>query len=248
MKVLVSVKRVMDYNVRIQVKTDGSGVATEGVKMSLNPFDEIAVEEAIRLKESGTANEIVVVSIGNHAAQEQLRSALAMGTDRAILVQTDDDIQPLNAARILSAVVKKEQPEIVLMGKQAIDDDCAQTPQMLAGLLEWPQATFASKLEIIGESAKVTREVDAGLQTLSIDLPAVISADLRLNEPRFIKLPEIMKAKRKPIETIAVGDLSVNLSPGLTILNTMPPPARTTGVKVETAAQLVSLLKEKGIL
>lgn len=248
MKVLVSIKRVVDYNVRIQVKPDGSGVTTAGVKMSMNPFDEIAVEEAIRLKDSGKVQEIVVVTIGEDIAQEQLRSALAMGADRAILVKTADQIQPLTAARILVALIDQQKPNFVIMGKQAIDDDCAQTPQMLAGLMDWPQATFASKIELAGNRADVTREVDAGLETLSIDLPAVISTDLRLNEPRYIKLPDIMKAKRKSIEIISIQDLDVAITTGLKSLNTSPPPVRKAGIKVETAGELLSALTDKGVL
>jgi len=248
MKILVSIKRVVDYNVRIQIKQDGSGVATEGVKMSTNPFDEIAVEEAIKLKEAGKAEEIIVVTVGNQQAQEQLRSSLAMGADRAILVQTDDEIQPLTAARVLKALVNKEKPDLVLMGKQAIDDDCAQTPQMLASLLDWPQATFASHIEMAEQQATITREVDTGLETLSVDLPAVISTDLRLNEPRFTKLPDIMKAKRKPIENLSLDDLNVGIAPGLKVLKTSPPPVRKAGIKVESAVELVSALREKGVL
>ena len=248
MKILVSVKRVVDFNIRIQIQPDGSGVATEGLKMSTNPFDEIAVEEAIKLKEAGKAQEIIVATVGSQVAQEQLRSSLAMGADRAILVQTNDEIQPLTAARVFEALVQREKPDLVLMGKQAIDDDCAQTPQMLAGLLEWPQATFASKIEITDQQAIVTREVDAGLETLSVDLPAVISTDLRLNEPRFTKLPDIMKAKRKPIENLSLDDLNVDIAPGLKVLSTSPPPIRKAGIKVESAEALVSVLKEKGVL
>lgn len=247
MKVLVGIKRVVDYNIRIQIKPDGSGVSIEGVKMSMNPFDEIAVEEAIRLKENGKVDEIVVVTIGTNAAQEQLRSGLAMGADRAILVETNAEIQPLMAARILAEIVNKERPAMALLGKQSIDDDCAQTPQMLAALLDWPQATFASKIEIIGSQATVTREVDAGLEILSVDLPAVISTDLRLNEPRYIKLPEIMKAKQKSLERFTPNDLAIETSSRLKVLSTSPPAGREKGIMVKSAAELIAALDEKGI-
>ena len=209
MKVLVSVKRAIDYNVRIQIKPDGSGVVENGVKHSMNPFDEIAVEQAMKWKESGDAEEVVAVTIGPEAAKEQLRSALAFGCDRAIHVKTDEPVQPLTAARVFEAIAKKEEPKVFLMGKQAIDDDSNQTGQMTSALLEWPQATFASKIELDGDTAKVTREIDAGLETLDIDLPGVITADLRLNEPRYLKLPDIMKAKKKPIEDTSLDDLGV---------------------------------------
>jgi electron transfer flavoprotein beta subunit len=248
MKILVSVKRVVDYNVRVQLKPDGSGVMTDGVKMSMNPFDEIAVEEAVRLKERGMASEIAAVTIGGPAAQEQLRSALAMGADRAVHVLTESLVQPLQAATILAALVKREAPDMVLMGKQAIDDDCGQTPQMLAALLNWPQATFASRIELERLTATVTREVDAGLEVLSVDLPAVISTDLRLNEPRYIKLPDIMKARKKPVETVSVTELGVELPPGLRIVGVAVPPTRKQGKKVGSVAELVAVLKEKGVL
>ncbi len=248
MKILVSVKRVVDYNVRIQLKPDGSGVLTEGVKMSTNPFDEIALEEAIRLKERGMASEIVAVTIGNPAAQEQLRSALAMGAERAVHVVTPIAVQPLNAAKILTALVKREAPDLVLMGKQAIDDDCGQTPQMLAALLAWPQATFASRIELAGRTATVTREIDAGLERLAVDLPAVISTDLRLNEPRYIKLPDIMKARKKTIETLTIAELGVELSEELNVLAVSAPAARRKGKRVGTVSELVMALKEKGAL
>lgn len=248
MKILVGVKRVVDYNVRIQVKPDGSGVATDGVKMSMNPFDEIAVEEALRLKEAGKAEEVIAVTIGPKASQEQLRTALAMGADRAIHVETDEEIQPLTGARILKALADKEAPKLVMLGKQAIDDDNNQTAQMLAALANWPQATFASEIEVEGDVANVTREIDAGLETLEIDLPAVVSADLRLNEPRYVKLPDIMKAKRKPIETITIADLGVEQAAAVKVLKTGSPAARAAGIKVESVDELVAALKEKGLV
>ena len=248
MKILVPIKRVVDYNVRVRVKSDGSGVETEGVKMSINPFDEIALEEALRLKEAGHAEEVIVASIGSKDVQQQLRTGLAMGADRAIHLQTDDETQPLTVARVLLKLVEKEQPGIVFLGKQAIDGDNSQTPQMLAALWDRPQATFASKVEIDGSTAKVTREVDAGLETLSIDLPAVFSSDLRLNEPRFVKLPDIMKAKRKPLEELAVAELDIDTSADLTITHYDPPPKRERGEMVESAQALVDALKNKGLL
>ncbi len=248
MKILVGVKRVVDFNVRIQVKADGSGVATDGVKKSMNPFDEIAVEEALRLKEAGKAEEVIAITIGPKASQEQLRTALAMGADRAIHVQTDEEIQPLTGARILKAIVDKEEPKIVLLGKQAIDDDNNQTAQMLAALANWPQATFASKVEVEGDVANVTREVDAGLETLAVNLPAVISADLRLNEPRYVKLPDIMKAKRKPIETLTLADLAVEQAAAVKVLKTSAPAERAAGIKVESVDELVAALKERGLI
>jgi len=248
MKILVGIKRVIDYNVQVHVKADGSGVETDGVKMSSNPFDEIAVEQAIRLKEAGVAHEIVVVSIGEAEAQEQLRSALAMGADRALLVHTAQAVQPLLAAKILAAVAKREHADLVLLGKQAIDDDACQTPQMLAALLDWPQATFASNIQIGDGRAEVVREVDAGLETLSVALPAVISADLRLNEPRFIKIPQIMKAKSKPLQIVEFAELGIADTPSLRILTTEAPAGRQAGIKVESAAELVGALKERGLL
>jgi electron transfer flavoprotein beta subunit len=248
MKILVSIKRVVDYNVRVQIKSDGSGIETDGVKMSMNPFDEIAVEEAIRIKEAGKAQEIIVASIGSDASQEQLRSALAMGADAAILIKTDDAIQPLTAAKALAALVAKEKPDLVLMGKQAIDDDACQTPQMLAALLDWPQATFASHIVIADGKAEVIREVDAGLETVSVDLPAVISTDLRLNEPRYIKIPQIMKAKSKPLHSFSFDDLGITPAPALKLLNTSLPPPRQPGIKVNSVADLVEALKERGVL
>ncbi len=248
MKILVGVKRVVDYNVRIQVKSDGSGVATDGVKMSMNPFDEIAIEEALRLREAGSAEEVIAITIGPKASQEQLRTALAMGADRAIHVETDEEIQPLTGARILKAIVDKEAPKVVMLGKQAIDDDNNQTAQMLAALANWPQATFASKVEVEGDSAKITREIDAGLETLAVDLPAVISVDLRLNEPRYVKLPDIMKAKRKPIETLTIAELGVEHVATVKVLKTSAPAARQAGIKVETVDELVAALKDRGVV
>ena len=255
MKVLVPVKRVIDYNVKVRVKPDGSGVDLANVKMSMNPFDEIAVEEAVRLKDgkehhaAGTATEIVVVSIGPAQAQETIRTALAMGADRGILIQTDDIVEPLAVAKLLRAVVEQEQPGLVIMGKQAIDDDTNATGQMLAALLDWPQATFASKLELNGQTAHVTREVDGGLQTLSVDLPAVVTTDLRLNEPRYASLPNIMKAKKKPIEIKPVADYGVDVAPRLRSVKVAEPAKRQGGIKVESAQDLVVRLKnEAGVL
>ena len=245
MKILVPVKRVVDYNVKIRVKADGSGVETANVKFSMNPFDEIAVEEAVRLKEGGKATEVVVVSLGPQAAQETLRTALAMGADRAILVLTDAELQPLGVAKALKALVDKEGPQIVLLGKQAIDDDCNQTGQMLAALLGWPQGTFASKL-VPGEGAlTVTREIDGGLETLELTLPAVVTADLRLNEPRYASLPNIMKAKKKPLDTITPADLGVDVTPRLKTLKVAEPPKRKAGIKVADVAALVDKLKNE---
>ena len=243
MKVLVAVKRVVDYNVKVRVKADGTGVDIANVKMSMNPFDEIGVEEAIRLKEAGTCTEIVVVSLGALQCQETLRSALAMGADRAILVETDVELQPLAVAKLLKAVVDREQPTLAILGKQAIDDDANQTGQMLAALLDWPQATFASKLTISGERAEVIREIDGGLETLSIGLPAVITTDLRLNEPRYVTLPNIMKAKKKPLEVLKPDALGVDPTPRLTTLKVEEPPKRQAGVKVADVKELVAKLK-----
>ena len=249
MKVLVPVKRVIDYNVKVRVKSDQTGVDLANVKMSMNPFCEIAVEEAVRLKERGLADEIVAVSIGPVQAQETIRTALAMGADRGILIQTDTDYEPLEVAKLLKAVIAEENPGLVLMGKQAIDGDNNAVGQMLSALLDWPQATFASKLEIAGDKAKVTREVDGGLQTLELDLPAVVTADLRLNEPRYASLPNIMKAKKKPIDVKAPADYGVDLTAHLKVLKVTEPPKRTAGVKVENAAELVAKLKtEAGVL
>ncbi|TWA88702.1 electron transfer flavoprotein beta subunit [Azospirillum brasilense] len=245
MKILVPVKRVVDYNVKIRVKADGSGVETANVKMSMNPFDEIAVEEAVRLKEAGKATEVIVVTVGPTAAQETLRTALAMGADRGILVQTDAETQPLAVAKVLKALVEKEGPTLVILGKQAIDDDCNQTGQMLAALLGWPQGTFASKV-VPGEgSLTVTREIDGGLETVQLTLPAVVTADLRLNEPRYASLPNIMKAKKKPIETLAPDALGVDVAPRLTTLKVAEPAKRKAGVKVADVAALVDKLKNE---
>ncbi|KFN42613.1 electron transfer flavoprotein subunit beta/FixA family protein [Arenimonas oryziterrae] len=248
MKILVAYKRVVDYNVRIQVKPDGSGVVTDGVKLSANPFDDIALEEALRLLDKGLATEVIVATIGPADCQAHLRNGLAMGANRAIHVVSDQPIQPLTAARALLKLVEKEQPGIVLLGKQAIDDDASQTGQMLATLWGRPQATFASKVEVAADKATVTREVDAGLETLEVDLPAVITTDLRLNEPRFIKLPDIMKAKSKPLETIAIADLGVASGDLLTTTHYAPPPKRSKGVMVKDVAELVSALKAKGLV
>ena len=249
MKVLVPVKRVIDYNVKVRVKPDQTGVDLANVKMSMNPFCEIAVEEAVRLREKGLASEVVAVSIGPAQAQETLRTALAMGADRAILVQTDQDLEPLAVAKTLKAVIGEEKPELVVMGKQAIDGDNNATGQMLAALLDWPQATFASAIEVSGGKAKVTREVDGGLQTVDLDLPAVVTADLRLNEPRYASLPNIMKAKKKPLDVKELGSLGVDAHPHLKVLKVTEPPKRGGGIKVENAADLVMKLKnEAGVL
>ena len=249
MKILTPVKRVLDYNVKARVKADGTGVDLANVKMSMNPFDEIAVEEAVRLKEKGIATEVIAVSIGVQQCQETLRTALAMGADRAILVLTDEDLEPLNAAKVLAAIAGEVGPDIVLMGKQAIDGDNNATGQMLAALLGWPQATFASKLEVAGGKAVVTREIDGGLQTIEGDLPAVVTTDLRLNEPRYASLPNIMKARTKPLETKQLNDMGLDLKPHLKVLKVSEPPKRTAGIKVESAAELVEKLKtEAGVL
>jgi electron transfer flavoprotein beta subunit len=247
-KILVGLKRVVDYNVRVRVKPDGSGVVLDGVKMGVNPFDEIALEEALRIKERGEADEVVVVSIGVDDAQQQLRTGLAMGADRAVLVKTDTAVSPLTAARVFLKLAEREQPRLVIVGKQAIDDDCSQTGQMLAALWGRPQATFASKVEISGETARVTREVDAGLEVLEVDLPAVVSADLRLNEPRYVKLPDIMKAKKKPLEVLELGSLGLPAADGLRVLKTEPPVARSKGIMVKDVAELVAALKQKGLV
>ena len=245
MKLLVAVKRVIDYNVKIRVKSDGTGVETANVKMSMNPFDEIAVEEAVRLKEAGKATEIVAVSMGPQSCQETIRTALAMGADRGIHVLTDAELQPLAVAKLLKALAAKEAPQLIIVGKQAIDDDCNQTGQMAAALLGWPQATFASKLVIDGAAATVTREVDGGLETIKINLPAVLTTDLRLNEPRYASLPNIMKAKKKPIETIKPEDLGVDVAPRLVTLKVEEPAKRKSGVKVASVADLVAKLKNE---
>jgi electron transfer flavoprotein beta subunit len=245
MKALVSIKRVIDYNVKVRVKSDGTGVETANVKMSMNPFDEIAVEEAMRLKEAGVVTEVLVVSCGIAACQETLRTALAIGADRAILVETDVELQPLAVAKLLKAVCQKESPQIVILGKQAIDDDANQTGQMLAALLGWPQATFASKVTIADGKAQVTREVDGGLETVSIRLPAIITTDLRLNEPRYVTLPNIMKAKKKPLENLKPDALGVNVAPRLATLKVVEPPKRKAGVKVPDAKALVEKLRNE---
>jgi electron transfer flavoprotein beta subunit len=245
MKILVTVKRVVDYNVKVRVKSDGSGVDIANVKMSMNPFDEIAVEEAVRLKEAGIATEIVAVSCGVPQCQETLRTAMAIGADRGILVETDVELQPLAVAKLLKAVADKERPNLIIVGKQAIDDDANQTGQMLAALLDIPQGAFASKLKIADGRAEVTREVDGGLETISISLPAVVTADLRLNEPRYVTLPNIMKAKKKPLETLKPADLGVDVTPRLKTLRVTEPPARKAGIKVPDVATLVSKLKNE---
>src|SRR5579864_4119909 len=247
-RILVGIKRVVDYNVRIRVKPDGSGVITDGVKMSINPFDEIALEEALRIKERGGAEEVVVATVGPADTQQQLRSALAMGADRALHVQADGIIEPLTAALALLKLIEKEQPLLVILGKQAIDDDNGQTGQVLAALWQRPQATYPSKLELAEGKARVTREVDAGLETLEIDLPAVITTDLRLNEPRYVKLPDIMKAKKKPLDTLTLESLGVQLKARVKAVRFDTPPQRQKGVRVKDAAELVDALKKKGIL
>jgi electron transfer flavoprotein beta subunit len=249
MKVLVAVKRVVDYNVKIRVKADHTGVDLNNVKMSMNPFDEIAVEEAVRMKEAGTADEIVAISIGVQQAQETIRTALAMGADRGILVKTDQTLEPLHVAKILKAVVDAESPDLVILGKQAIDDDCNQTGQMLSALLGWPQGTFASKIALADGKANITREVDGGLQTVQINMPAVVTTDLRLNEPRYASLPNIMKAKKKPIDEKTPDELGVDTAPRLTTLKVEEPAKREAGVKVETVAELVDKLRnEAGVI
>ena len=245
MKVLVPVKRVVDYNVKVRVKSDGTGVDIANVKMSMNPFDEIAVEEAVRVKEKGVVTEVVAVSCGVTQCQETLRTAMAIGADRAILVETDVELQPLAVAKILKALVDKEQPQLVLLGKQAIDDDCNQTGQMLAALADMPQATFASKVEVADGAAQVTREVDGGLETVRLTLPAVITTDLRLNEPRYVTLPNIMKAKKKPLETVKPADLGVDVVPRIKTLKVSEPPKRAAGLKVPDVATLVAKLKNE---
>jgi electron transfer flavoprotein beta subunit len=245
MKVLVGVKRVVDYNVKVRVKPDGTGVETANVKMSMNPFDEIAVEEAVRLKEAGAATEIVAVSCGPQACQETLRTALAIGADKAVLVESNEELQPLAVAKLLKAVVSKEAPQLVILGKQAIDDDSNQTGQMLAALLGWSQATFASKIVLDKEKATVTREVDGGLETISIKLPAVVTTDLRLNEPRYVTLPNIMKAKKKPLENLKPDALGVDVAPRLQVLKVTEPPKRKAGVKVPDPKALVDRLRNE---
>ena len=247
-RILVGIKRVLDYNVRVRVKPDGSGVALEGAKMSINPFDEIALEEALRLKERGLADEVVAVSLGVADAQAQLRTALAMGADRAVLVDCPAPIEPLDAARVFLKLVEREQPMLVLLGKQAIDDDNNQTGQMLAALWDRPQATFASKVELDGTTARVTREVDVGLETIDVDLPAVVTTDLRLNEPRYVKLPEIMKAKKKPLENISLGALGVSPLQRVATLSTSAPTPRQKGVMVKSVDELVAALAGRGLV
>ncbi|BFO03034.1 electron transfer flavoprotein subunit beta/FixA family protein [Pseudomonas guariconensis] len=245
MKILIPVKRVVDYNVKVRVKSDGSGVDIANVKMSMNPFDEIAVEEAVRLREKGVVSEVIVVSCGVAQCQETLRTAMAIGADRAILVESNEALEPLAVAKLLKALVDKEQPQLIILGKQAIDDDCNQTGQMLAALAGLPQATFASKVEVEGGKAQVTREVDGGLETLSLTLPAVITTDLRLNEPRYVTLPNIMKAKKKPMETLKPEDLGVDVTPRVKTLKVSEPPKRGAGVKVADVAALVDKLKNE---
>lgn len=247
-RILVGIKRVVDYNVRIRVKADGSDVALDGVKMSINPFDEIALEEALRIKECGAAQEVVAVSIGPADAQQQLRTALAMGADRALHVQSDARVEPLGVARLFLKLIEREQPFAVILGKQAIDDDNSQTGQMLAALWNRPQATFASRIELTGDKARVTREVDAGLETIEIDLPAVLTTDLRLNEPRYVKLPDIMKAKKKPLETLSLSDLGVTATNRLKVVRLEPPAQRQKGIRVKDVPELVGALKKKGVL
>jgi len=244
MKILVPVKRVVDYNVKIKVKNDNSGIDLENVKMAMNPFDEIAVEEAVRLKEKKLCDEITAISIGSAKSEETLRTALAIGVDKGILVETEEEVQPLEVAKILKEVVKKNNPDLVLMGKQAIDDDSNQTGQMLAALLGWPQGTFASKLEINGKKINVTREIDGGLETLGMELPAIITTDLRLNEPRYASLPNIMKAKQKPVEKITPNDLNVEIKQRLKTLKVTEPPKKTPGIKVDSVQELISKLHE----
>jgi len=245
MKVMVCTKRVLDYNVKARVKADGSDVDLSGVKMSMNPFDEIAVEEAVRLKEKGVATEVIAVSCGVTQCQETLRTAMAIGADRAILVETAEELQPLAVAKLLKALADKEQPQLVILGKQAIDDDCNQTGQMLAALAGWPQGTFASKVEVADGKVAVTREVDGGLETVSLTLPAVVTTDLRLNEPRYVTLPNIMKAKKKPLETLTPAGLGVDVAPRLTTLKVSEPPKRSAGIKVPDVATLVAKLRNE---
>ncbi len=247
-RILVGLKRVVDYNVRVRVRSDGSGIDTDGAKMSINPFDEIALEEALRIKERGEANEVVVVSIGGSESQQQLRTGLAMGADRAILVDTGEPVNPLTGAKIFLELIKREAPKLVILGKQAIDDDNNQTGQMLAALWGRPQATFASSIELTGSTAKVTREVDVGLETIDVDLPAVVTSDLRLNEPRYVKLPDIMKAKKKPLDQIPVADLGIESAASISEVAFEPPEQRQKGIIVEDVAALVAALKDKGLL
>ena len=247
-KIIVGLKRVIDYNVRVQVKSDGSGVETDGVKMSINPFDEIALEEALRIKESGAATEVIAVSIGTSEAQQQLRTGLAMGADRAVLVTVDGDIDPLSVARVFKALAEKENAGLVLLGKQAIDDDNSQIAQMLSAIWGRPQATFASGVTVDGDTVRVVREVDAGLETVEVDLPAVLSVDLRLNEPRYVKLPDIMKAKKKPLDEVTLADLGIEAGPQIKELSYAPPEGRQRGVIVDDVAGLVAALNDKGLV
>jgi len=245
MKILVPVKRVVDYNVKIKVKSDNSGVDLENTKMSMNPFDEIAVEEAVKLKEKKICDEIIAISIGSAKSEETLRTALAVGADKGILIETEEEVQPLEVAKILKEIIKKNNPDLVLMGKQAIDDDSNQTGQMLAALVGWPQGTFTSKLEINGKKINVTREIDGGLETLGMELPAIVTTDLRLNEPRYASLPNIMKAKQKPIEKITPGDLNIEIKQRLKTLKVTEPPKKEAGIKVDSVQELISKLHEK---
>ena len=247
-KIIVGLKRVIDYNVRVRVRSDGSGVEKEGVKMSINPFDEIALEEALRIKEQGNADEVIVLSIGSIESQQQLRTGLAMGADRAILVNSEDASDPLSISKVFQKIIDQENPILVLLGKQAIDNDNNQTGQMLAALLNWPQATFASEVKINNDSATVTREIDSGLETISIALPAIITADLRLNEPRYVKLPDIMKAKKKPLDVINFDDLSITIKNTIKTVNTEPPEQGQKGIMVEDVSALVNELKNKGLV
>jgi electron transfer flavoprotein beta subunit len=247
-KIIVGLKRVIDYNVRVRVRSDGSGVEKEGVKMSINPFDEIALEEALRIKEQGNADEVIVLSIGSIESQQQLRTGLAMGADRAILVNSEDASDPLSISKVFQKIIDQENPILVLLGKQAIDNDNNQTGQMLAALLNWPQATFASEVKINNDSATVTREIDSGLETISIALPAIITADLRLNEPRYVKLPDIMKAKKKPLDVINFDDLSITIKNTIKTVDTEPPEQRQKGIMVEDVSALVNELKNKGLV
>ncbi len=247
-KILVCIKRVIDYNVKIRIKSDESGVVTDGVKMSINPFDEIAIEEALRLKENGHASEVIILSIGSDDVQQQLRTGLAMGADRAILIEQNTTLEPIQVAKLLHQIVDQEKPDLILMGKQAIDDDASQTGQMLAQMCSYAQGTFASKVTVNGNSLEVVREVDQGLETLEVDLPAIITTDLRLNEPRYVKLPDIMKAKKKPMEIIDPSTLNVDLEPSISVLNVSAPPPRQSGVMLNDASELVVALKQKGLL
>ena len=247
-KIIVGLKRVVDYNVRVQVKSDGTGVETDGVKMSINPFDEVALEEALRIRERGDANEVIVVSVGSSESQQQLRTGLAMGADRAILVLAEGETDPLSVARVFKALAEKEGAGLVMLGKQAIDGDNNQIPQMLGAIWDRPQATYASEVKVEGNTARVVREVDAGLETIEVDLPAVISTDLRLNEPRYVKLPDIMKAKKKPLDEVSIGDLGIEAGPAIKELRYAPPEGRQRGITVDDVAGLVAELKDRGLV